>query len=59
MTTEWMQDLFDLMANERVQVTIRGEMGDVDAILAFPQSRPDLEPWRSVTATPSRKRCRT
>jgi hypothetical protein len=29
----WQQDLFDLMANEKVKVTFEGEVGEVDAEL--------------------------
>lgn len=29
----WLQDLFDLMAKERVKVTFEGEVGEVDAEL--------------------------
>lgn len=33
MTEVWGQDLFDLMANEKVKVTLEGEVGEVDAEL--------------------------
>lgn len=32
-TERWMQDLFDLMANEKITLEVGGEMGDVDAVL--------------------------
>jgi len=30
---KWMQDLFDLMANKQITLTVTGEMGDVWATL--------------------------
>ena len=33
--SEWMQDLFDLMAHEQIKLSIMGELGDVSAELSI------------------------
>lgn len=35
---DWQQELFDLMANERIRLSITGEMGSVDATLEIRES---------------------
>lgn len=46
---EWLQDLFDLMANERVQLLVEGEMGNVDASLrTYNESGP--ERWTEIAS---------
>lgn len=36
---EWMQNIFDLMANRRIEITFGGEMGDVYAVLKVESNR--------------------
>jgi hypothetical protein len=43
---ELMQTIFDLMANERVKLTVEGEIGNVDAQLEVWEGGAGLGYWR-------------
>ena len=41
----WLQDLFDLMANEPVKIVVEGELGEVDATLYLRRDGSPLNDW--------------